>query len=151
MKLCEKCYRRIKRRKDAAYRGPLCSVCARWVLRRERLEKKRAYNAKKQKAQKCTLRTRFANGKAQAKSRGLVWALSFEKYIDVATRPCHYCGASTEGSGSGLDRIDCARDYTNDNVLPCCGPCNRTRSNLYSVAEMEVMIRALLDFRRIAT
>ena len=31
---------------------------------------------------------------------------------------------------SGVDRIDSSKGYTKDNVVPCCGKCNRMKGDL---------------------
>lgn len=62
---------------------------------------------------------------------------------------CFYCKASiVNETGCGLDRLDNARGYTLDNVVPCCGSCNKIRNRLLTHEEMIVAMAAVLDFRR---
>lgn len=51
---------------------------------------------------------------------------------NITSKSCIYCG---ETHRIGCDRIDNSKGYTIDNVIPCCGDCNRIRSNKYSVEE----------------
>lgn len=77
-----------------------------------------------------------------ARIRGLVFSLSEEELISLCELPCNYCGAppsnreTGHGGGedfvyTGIDRIDNSKGYTLDNVVPCCYPCNRAKSNMY--------------------
>lgn len=47
----------------------------------------------------------------------------------------------------GLDRKDNSLGYIIDNVLPCCGDCNKVRNTVLTVEEMEVAMKAVLVFR----
>jgi hypothetical protein len=96
------------------------------------------------------LRHRFNSSKSVAKRKGLEWNLSFSEFSLLTEKECFYCEKPLNDivAGSGLDRIDNERGYTLDNVLPCCGNCNKTRNNIYTVEETKVMIMALLDLRR---
>jgi len=60
---------------------------------------------------------------------------------------CYYCGGTIGYSGVGLDRIDNDLPYNKDNVLPCCGNCNKLRSDKLSVTETEKVIRLLKKLR----
>ena len=53
-----------------------------------------------------------------------------EEYFSLTEKPCHYCGSVIESVGSGLDRIDSSKGYRLDNVVPCCGTCNKMKNNL---------------------
>jgi len=67
-----------------------------------------------------------------AKRRGLQFELSLEEYSSFRDKNCHYCDAEMEYIG--LDRIDSAKGYKIDNVVPCCKWCN-TMKNTYSTDE----------------
>lgn len=92
--------------------------------------------------------SRFRKAKWEAGRRNLTWGLTFEEFFSLVGQPCHYCGGSTSTVGSGLDRKNPSEGYQASNVLPCCKECNRVKSNIYSVEEAEVMIHALLEFRK---
>ena len=73
-----------------------------------------------------------------ARKRGLPFELSKEVFKVLTSQHCHYCGAKpaqvTKGYGygdyvyNGLDRVDNSLGYFPDNVVPCCGLCNRAKS-----------------------
>jgi hypothetical protein len=62
---------------------------------------------------------------------------------------CHYCFSSllTE-TGIGLDRINNNLGYSLDNVLPCCGNCNKIRQDKLTVEEMKVAMSAIINYRK---
>lgn len=77
--------------------------------------------------------------------------MTFEEWVEISSRPCHYCNnemGKTEGYGVNLDRIDCSKGYSKDNVIPCCGICNKIRNNFWTVDEMKVAVKAVLEYRR---
>ena len=75
----------------------------------------------------------------KAKSRGYEWNISFENFKNLVSSPCHYTGRSPaqvfkikNKSGNvivynGLDRVDNAKGYLLDNVVPCCGAVNKAK------------------------
>ena len=78
---------------------------------------------------------------AQATQRGLIWGLSDAEAERIIACPCHYCAAPPSSkierpSGratlyyTGIDRIDNTQGYTPGNVVPCCGTCNRCKSDM---------------------
>jgi hypothetical protein len=81
--------------------------------------------------------------KSTAKFRGIEVTVTQAQVLALAAMPCAYCGCPPEpkkggsygrGAWNGLDRIDSAKGYLPDNVLPCCVTCNRAKGDL-SVAE----------------
>lgn len=66
------------------------------------------------------------------------WTITFEEYIRVLSRNCYYCNVCLETeSGSGLDRIQNTQGYVTGNVNPCCGECNRIRSDSMDAEEFK--------------
>jgi hypothetical protein len=64
--------------------------------------------------------------------------IDLEKFKELTSSDCFYCGKKPEDSMksksehsaysyNGLDRIDSNKGYTTDNVIPCCGMCNRMK------------------------
>lgn len=49
--------------------------------------------------------------------------------------------------GYGLDRMDNTKDYTLNNVIPCCGDCNRIKNNILSYKQMMKISPFLKEFR----
>ena len=94
-----------------------------------------------------TPKQRYIYGKGLAKYKGKSWTLTFEQYETIINMPCYYCNSILTGSGVGLDRIENSKGYELNNVLSCCGECNYTRGNRYTVKETKVMIDALIKFR----
>lgn len=79
----------------------------------------------------------FKTYKQNAKTRDIDFHLTYEDFKTITSMPCHYCDSppslSTISGGSkykyevmsnGVDRIDSNKDYTLDNVVPCCKFCN---------------------------
>jgi len=93
-------------------------------------------------------RPRLACGRFNAKKRGLSWELTVDQYRELISKDCVYCGCSLYWqTGCSLDRIDNAKGYTMDNVLPCCNFCNKLRSNLLTVDETRVAVMAVREHR----
>lgn len=57
-------------------------------------------------------------------------ALTPQWIVDnIFAKPCHYCG-ETDWRKIGCDRIDNDKSHTEDNVVPCCGECNKKRGTM---------------------
>ena len=79
--------------------------------------------------------------KSQAKSRGFCWELTRETCEKLFKSHCFYCGVEplqicTPIDGrkiafkyNGIDRVHSSIGYVDSNVVPCCGTCNRAKSN----------------------
>lgn len=72
---------------------------------------------------------------AVARRRKLVFDLTKEQYLELRRKPCHYCGYPLNPTGVNLDRKDCSKGYTLDNVVPCCQACNLARGSIFSSEE----------------
>lgn len=79
--------------------------------------------------------------KYNAKERSLEFSLSFEKFKELTSSNCHYCNRppfqekkTLGGFGgyvyNGIDRIDNAVGYIDENVVPCCGVCNKAKGTM---------------------
>lgn len=88
-------------------------------------------------------RTRYTAAKHIASRRGMAFDISFDDFSALIQHPCHYCGHPLNPTGSGLDRIDPTGGYTIDNVVPCCRPCNWTKSDFFTYEEMLVIGAAI--------
>lgn len=60
--------------------------------------------------------------KRGAIKRGIKWMLSYEEFMEFWQKPCNYCGSLIDTIG--IDRIDSLKDYSLDNIVPCCYQCN---------------------------
>jgi hypothetical protein len=63
--------------------------------------------------------------------------------------PCSYCGGPLPTAGAGLDRLDNSKGYDLDNVVPCCGDCNRLRGDRLTPEETRVAVQAIQQYRLI--
>lgn len=81
----------------------------------------------------------FIKYRLSAKNRGLSFELTKEQLLEITAENCHYCGRepSNVRKGprgnhvyNGIDRKDNENGYTLDNVVPCCGICNRMKLTL---------------------
>lgn len=93
--------------------------------------------------------------KATAKHRGFSFSLTKDQFFEMTQRTCSYCGSApanekktTSGSYvyNGLDRVDTQKDYSLDNVVPCCYTCNRAKSDM-TAQEFEEWLEKLTEFR----
>jgi hypothetical protein len=78
--------------------------------------------------------------KRHAKTRGFAWGLTFDEVTNIINRPCYYCGIINSNkkitkncrggfSYNGIDRVNSKKDYTIDNVVPCCNFCNKAKGS----------------------
>lgn len=100
----------------------------------------------------------------QAKRRGLLFDISKEDFRRLCESNCHYCGSEPDNVSSrglvksgkytsewrynGLDRKDSNKDYTLDNVVPCCAICNRAKG-AKSYKQFIAWIEAIKTFKRV--
>lgn len=90
----------------------------------------------------------FNRARLQAKDRGIPWALSREEYNTLRTSvACTYCRGPLAESGVGLDRKDSSLGYVRDNVVPCCGMCNKIKNNHLNFSEMLLLAPVLKQIR----
>lgn len=70
-----------------------------------------------------------------AKRRNIPFDLTLDEVKHIIHQPCHYCGVIESDTFSrrvkkyqikhnGMDRIDNAKGYEIDNIVPCCKVCN---------------------------
>lgn len=102
-----------------------------------------------------------------AKIRNLEFRLSEEKFIELMTSDCFYCGSapsriqksssnirkdgvSVDGGDficGGIDRVDSDIGYTIQNCVPCCYTCNIGKNKM-SIREFEDWVHKTSDFLR---
>ena len=63
---------------------------------------------------------RFTSYKCGAKTKGLILEITFDEFVKIVNKPCHYCG----GEGYGIDRLDNTVGYLKNNIVSCCSMCN---------------------------
>ena len=75
-----------------------------------------------ERARQQSPRGRFKKYQLGARSRRLVFDLTFEQFMTFWQKPCFYSGHAIETIG--LDRVDNSLGYTLSNVVSCCAVCN---------------------------
>lgn len=82
--------------------------------------------------------------------------IDLEKFKELTSSNCFYCGIEPKDSMkskseyssysyNGLDRINSNEGYTVDNVVPCCGQCNKMKLN-YTQEEFKNKIIKINSF-----
>lgn len=84
-------------------------------------------------------RGRFVSYKSDAKRRGIPFHLTREVFERLALQPCHYCGRSL--LQMGLDRVINEVGYIDDNVVSCCGDCNRAKRKMTKMEFIDLCCR----------
>lgn len=84
--------------------------------------------------------------KVHAATRGYLFNVSWDDFLNITKQNCYYCGTSPNnslgrtdkkrGNGrytyNGMDRKDNTKGYFLDNVVPCCKRCNRAKDVMNS-------------------
>lgn len=93
---------------------------------------------------------RFNRLESKCRRKGYELNLDLETYTNLLNKGCHYCGYNlSKETGCGLDRIENDKGYIINNIIPCCGKCNQIRNVHLTKEEMEVAMKAVLEYRRI--
>jgi hypothetical protein len=76
---------------------------------------------------------------------------SFETFERLSKLNCFYCNKEPSNYHcgivyNGLDRIDSARDHSEDNIVPCCANCNRAKMAM-SYDDFLDMIQRIYHYR----
>ena|ERR1700687_4697555 len=102
------------------------------------------------KTEQNDIHTKYMYARNSAKTNKKPFLLTEEQYSMLVTKPCYYCELPITTMGISLDRInnDKSIGYTWNNVLPCCGPCNKIRGTILTVQEAKIAICAVLEFRK---
>lgn len=83
----------------------------------------------------------FNGYRQEAKRRNLEFKIDEDLFKLLSKQKCFYCGCEPYqvqknlwNNGNyiynGIDRLDSNKGYIKDNVVPCCGQCNRSKSDL---------------------
>lgn len=94
----------------------------------------------------------------RARRKNLEFVLSKDKFKELTKMNCYYCGEEPSqivGKDriypyvyNGLDRLDNSKGYTEDNVVPCCGTCNKMKLSM-SVKEFEQQLLKIANHRKL--
>ena len=86
-----------------------------------------------------------------AKRRAIECDMPFDEYSGLIETECHYCDGAfckrDDCVGCFIDRADNSKGYVSGNCIPCCKVCNTIKSRYLSKEEMEVAVKAILDYR----
>jgi len=101
--------------------------------------------------------------RSKAKKRNMVFDLSFEYFVDLATRRCFYCNIEPSnfyelrysqghrkgelrcGPGfyyNGIDRVDSQKGYTLENCVSCCFDCNYAKETK-TIEQLKIWVTRL--------
>lgn len=147
-KVCIKCN---SKKSKTWYGGPTCRSC--WHKDYMVRKKKGLVNLVGVDTYELqSIRGRFtaAKGRLKQRKKKLSWDIKFNDYVDIIKKTCFYCSKDLLLEfGTGLDRIDNSLGYTVNNVLPCCGNCNKIRGDYLTVDEMVHVMSSLMEYRKI--
>ena len=73
---------------------------------------------------------RYGAHRRGARIRNLNFDISLEQYIQIAYKPCNYCGKFFRKNTNGIDRVDNNVGYVFENCVACCLVCNRMKNDL---------------------
>lgn len=91
-------------------------------------------------------KAKLSNIRINAKQQNHKWAIPKEIDWVLISSPCTYCGQIQENF-NGLDRINSAKGYTMDNVVPCCKHCNWAKNDM-TIKEFENHINKIYHYKR---
>lgn len=117
-----------------------------------------------QRQENANAKSLFDKYRRSALNRGYTWGLSFDEFIALTVRDCHYCGepptqqhierkGNTDGKPyiyNGVDRIRNSEGYQPDNVVACCGRCNQAKMDRDIGDFMEWILRVAERAREVA-
>ncbi len=139
-------YNNVYREKRLAQKRAAYRSTKEYKARKEAREKRQEF-AKLHPTRKSITRL-YSFYRSVAKRRELSWEISFEDFKFLRQLYCYYCEGDLPKCGVALDRMDNNKGYSIDNVLPCCGDCNKTRGDRYTVEETKIMIDSLKLHRK---
>ena len=94
----------------------------------------------------------FKRYKRDAIKRGRMLLIEFDLFINITSSNCEYCSIKPNQmhapSGkrystyiyNGIDRKDNLKDYTEDNIVPCCVTCNVAKSKWFTHEELKLIM-----------
>ena len=94
-----------------------------------------------------SVRKRWGRLQRYSSKKGIPLTVGFDQYSEIIKENCYYCGVENKGTGYGLDRLKPSSDYTLDNVVSCCPPCNQIKGNILTSDQMKNLITVIAFFR----
>jgi len=93
--------------------------------------------------------SRFKTSKKTAIKRNKNWSITMEEYFSIISQECYYCNGyfGKVEVGIGLDRLDNIKGYELSNVVSCCYPCNKIKTDILSPEEAKAAIQLIISMR----
>jgi hypothetical protein len=66
----------------------------------------------------------YSNYKRSAEYKNLDFTITYEEYLELVAKDCHYCGIIQDRGFNGIDRKDQTQGYLLENCVSCCKICN---------------------------
>jgi hypothetical protein len=111
---------RAKGKHDKALRR--CVSCYEKLLKHESARPVRERNYKAEAfTNKHVIWNHYVKG---AQKRRIHFALTKTRFNELILLPCFYCTYKKDSEVNGIDRLNNNQGYQEDNVVPCCEPCN---------------------------
>lgn len=155
--------KRPKRRKDETPPGYkcICSCGREKIIRGDSLKTTRSCGCLLRKTEASRKYGPAENAvynryKKQASQRNIKFEISYDDFIPLLSKNCHYCKCSPSGMCfvnktkgfrdkilyNGIDRIDSSQSYNINNCVPCCFVCNRMKND-HSLDNFKKQIKKL--------
>ena len=80
-----------------------------------------------------------------ANNKNLEINITKENFYELIDKECYFCGSIDEKGFNGIDRDDCTKGYTLDNVNTCCETCNFIKGNMNTYTFM-LKIKHILKY-----
>lgn len=109
----------------------------------------------------------ISNYRIHARTRCFEFLLTHDEILLLFKNNCFYCGSEPSSVSTikmrklkfdvpeygdfiynGIDRIDNSKGYTTDNVVSCCGECNRMKSN-QTILEFMNRIKRIYELQKL--
>jgi len=136
-------------------RNYICEVCSKEFVAHRSDKRYCGHNCMRNSVQNKKYLANFARNsggkwaaiKHKASKFNVPLTLTLEECKILWLKPCEYCGKEINSTGVSLDRLDNSGGYTKDNVVPCCGPCNKIKNIYLTHDEMKAAMEAVLKLR----
>lgn len=83
-----------------------------------------------------------------AKKRNIRFEISKNEFNDIVKYCCYYCKNTNDNNKNGMDRLDSDKSYTKDNIVSCCGTCNKMKND-YKLYEFIATINSIVEHNKL--
>ncbi len=144
LKICRCCRNRERYKTDPTIKGTMASIAKRYYLKVKLTDpEKHEKNRIKRRDYANSVDQRFKRLLHCAAIRNLEVSITIEDYSNMINHDtkCDYCLNKALGvnNGYGLDRKDNNKGYTKENLIPCCGKCNREKNKRLTYEEYKAV------------